>query len=123
MVVFRKVFKDSTLRNLISEYETLRANFNNSNKDYVSFDKSAKELKNKFISVHDNYRDSYRHLIDGYIFNITDFIIRNQRMIDRQNDQNEKNNKGNKKDIELKSNPTIVFANGPLPNVKKNDEE
>lgn len=122
---FKKIFKDNQLKSLISEYDSLRAKFNNSNNEYDSFDCSANDLKNKFIEVHDQYCDSLRHLIDGYIFNINDFIIRNKRLIDASKNKETKvvTKRFNEKNLELKNTSTIVFSNSPLPNVKKNDEE
>jgi len=122
---FKKIFKDNQLKNLINEYDSLRANFNNSNNDYVSFDYEANELQNKFVRIHDEYCDSLRHLIDGYIFNIKDFIIRNKRLMATPKVDEDKiiTKRYNEKNLEVKNSSTIVFSNNPLPNVKKDDEE
>lgn len=123
MIVFKKIRKDTTLKTLITRYDGLRANFNNSNDDYETFEKTAIELKEAFVKVHDFYSDRYRHLIDGYIFNINDFIIRNHRLLGKNSSTKSEDEKRQTKDVLLNNSATIVFANGQLPNTKNNDEE
>jgi|GEM_PF-5444879 len=115
MSVMKKFFKDKDLKELILEYDGLRADFNNNTIDCVSFNKEACDLKKKFEDVNGNYSNSNNNLITGYIFNINDFIIRNNRLLDAK----QKAAVGmDDKSIKAKINPksTIVFSNEHLNN-------
>jgi len=110
MALIKKIIRDKNYRALGKEYDGLRADFNNGNMDYKSFEKEANELLGKFSNIQGVYSNSINKEINGYIFNIQDFIIRNRRLYQEEKDQKTSSKKKNKKS-KASGSSSYVFSN------------